>query len=421
MITYKASDIIKRATQLADIENSDYISWNEKIGLLNEAYVALYQKLVDLNDNCIVCSFETNEKIIPLPPNFWQLKSVLQVGGRGNCFPIMKRAPNQDSTTNTYDLRNDAIIINGYPRNVRIEYYAIPQTITFPNKTLELDLSSIVDMYKSTALVTTSSGLGYQCYGLRDINDPSFTIDFTQLDAGYYTPIVFNAECIVFKREDEPEFKVYSFLTDEFSTVSGDYKPAIYKDRCFAYKEGALYFITSPLNKALDVELIDTTDTTIIIYDNVGNTIQLKNGHININDEDWPTKMNIKKLIVRDKIITGVTDSDYYITIQNGRISENMSEFAVVSAIDNNDDTGYGYIGKRMGKYFIISNLEDTKLNFPNSFYFTLLSYKLALAFKIKQGADVSQLSALYQDAENTFTNTLTSDDWSVTRITNVY
>ena len=31
MIIYTSSDIIKRATQLADLENSDFISFSEKI------------------------------------------------------------------------------------------------------------------------------------------------------------------------------------------------------------------------------------------------------------------------------------------------------------------------------------------------------------------------------------------------------
>ena len=38
MIRYNASDVIKKAKQLADLENSDFISWNESITLLNDAY-----------------------------------------------------------------------------------------------------------------------------------------------------------------------------------------------------------------------------------------------------------------------------------------------------------------------------------------------------------------------------------------------
>ena len=44
MIRYNASDVIKKAKQLADLENSDFISWNESITLLNDAYQNIYQK-----------------------------------------------------------------------------------------------------------------------------------------------------------------------------------------------------------------------------------------------------------------------------------------------------------------------------------------------------------------------------------------
>ena len=36
MIKYTTKDIVNRAKQLADLNNSDFISWNENINLLNE-------------------------------------------------------------------------------------------------------------------------------------------------------------------------------------------------------------------------------------------------------------------------------------------------------------------------------------------------------------------------------------------------
>ena len=70
MITYTSSDIIKRATQIADLENSDFISFNEKIALLNESYVALYQKLINKGDNALLRYINTNKRIIDLPQDF---------------------------------------------------------------------------------------------------------------------------------------------------------------------------------------------------------------------------------------------------------------------------------------------------------------------------------------------------------------
>ena len=63
MITYNASDIIKRATQLADIENSDFISFSEKIALLNEAYQTIYQKGINKGNNSFVRYINTTNKV----------------------------------------------------------------------------------------------------------------------------------------------------------------------------------------------------------------------------------------------------------------------------------------------------------------------------------------------------------------------
>ena len=84
--------------------------------------------------------------------------------------------------------------------------------------------------------------------------------------------------------------------------------------------------------------------------------------------------------------------------------------------------TGYGYyyfLGNN--KIVIHSFLEDTELNFPNNMFFNYLAYSLALSFKVKQGSDISAFMPLLETAENTFYDSLTKDDWSFTRITNVY
>ena len=84
--------------------------------------------------------------------------------------------------------------------------------------------------------------------------------------------------------------------------------------------------------------------------------------------------------------------------------------------------TGYGYyyfLGDN--KIVIHSFLEDTELNFPNNMFFNYLAYSLALSFKVKQGSDISAFMPLLETAENTFYDSLTKDDWSFTRITNVY
>ena len=63
----------------------------------------------------------------------------------------------------------------------------------------------------------------------------------------------------------------------------------------------------------------------------------------------------------------------------------------------------------------------STELDFPNSFYYQMLSYLLAIAFRCKQGADVSLLSSQLDMVSQTFEDTLGSDAFQYPRMGNVY
>ena len=93
MIRYNASDVIKKAKQLADLENSDFISWNESITLLNDAYQNIYQKSINKGNNDFVRVIQTSEKCINLPRDFYQLKA-LTIKQDRLYSPILRRPQN---------------------------------------------------------------------------------------------------------------------------------------------------------------------------------------------------------------------------------------------------------------------------------------------------------------------------------------
>ena len=71
MFNMKTSDLFKRAKQLADLEGSDFISWNEAINCINESNVGLYEKLINMGDNSFVKSFHMKDEAERLPEDFW--------------------------------------------------------------------------------------------------------------------------------------------------------------------------------------------------------------------------------------------------------------------------------------------------------------------------------------------------------------
>ena len=158
MIRYNASDVIKKAKQLADLENSDFISWNESITLLNDAYQNIYQKSINKGNNDFVRVIQTSEKCINLPRDFYQLKALTLKQDRFNT-PIMRRPQNGSFDDLSYDIYNNTLLINGYSSGtIILEYYPTPVTLTLPNKDEVIDLpigsdETLVGAYKNVYFV----------------------------------------------------------------------------------------------------------------------------------------------------------------------------------------------------------------------------------------------------------------------------
>ena len=75
-MTFQASDIVNYAISLSDMPNTDFITYQDKIHMLNSAYQKMYQKLINIHDK----SFIKYAKISDgkeLPYDFYQLESVM--------------------------------------------------------------------------------------------------------------------------------------------------------------------------------------------------------------------------------------------------------------------------------------------------------------------------------------------------------
>ena len=85
------------------------------------------------------------------------------------------------------------------------------------------------------------------------------------------------------------------------------------------------------------------------------------------------------------------------------------------------ENTGYSYITLSKGKLYEESWVDDTLLDYPNSFFFPVMTYALAIQYKIKQGSDSTGLQILYDKYFNNFIKSLPQDVYMPSRINNVY
>jgi hypothetical protein len=415
MITYNASDIIKRAEQLADLENSDFISFAEKIALLNEAYQTIYQKGINKDVNAFVKYINTRDKVIQLPRDFYQLKAVT-LGHDKDVKVIMRRPANASFNTLSYDMINNTLQINGelMGGTVCVEYYPVPVTLTFPNKNKPVSMNDALDIHGSTYIEYIDDDK----ISVKDLNDYDFSKVIQGTNVAHK---LIHMEDDYITISDSITQTLYSLDTGDTTTES--LPVVIYNNKTYLYdntNKKLLLPVSHIVVEDLDIDLSNCT-IAILSNDKTKYVGQNYNGGLFINCVH--NDFNASKMFAYNDMVYLSNGSTYLAVYDftNDRTENTLLDQAIVNIAEINDNTGYGYLGKRMNKYSLISFYDDTQLNFPNNTYFVFMSYLLALAFKSKQGSDTSLLAPMVEQAEMTFYDTMSRDDWSPTRITNVY
>lgn len=419
MIIYNASDIVKRAMSLADIENSDFISFSEKIALLNEAYQTLYQKGLNKDVNAFVKYINTRDKVIQLPRDFYQLKAVT-LGREKDVRVILRRPANASFNILSYDMINNTLQINGETSDgtVCVEYFPVPTTLTFPNDTKPLELQNVLDMHKDIYLEQDDTDVY-----IRSLSDTDYAkkVEFTTAPSVDIPEMLIHAEDDFITFSDSITQYLFNLNTEQI--VETNLPVVIYEHKTYLYDNVNKKLLIPGLNIVVEDLEIDLSNCTINILskDKTKYVGQNYNGGLFINGTHQD--FNASKMFYWNDLVYLSNGSTLLAVYHfDGDYTENtLLDEAVTSIVDIDDNTGYGYLGKRLNKYNLVSFFDDTQLNFPNNTYFVFMSYLLALAFKSKQGSDTSQLAVQLDKAEEAFYDTLARDDWTPTRITNIY
>ena len=150
MLHYKASEIVQRAMTLANIQNSSFVSATENRQLINDAFWALYQIMIDNGDVFFLKEIKDihfDNGVYILPDDFYQLYAVRDNYGNGvlrknkntikngKCYDIRKRdIPTEVEDPETHEtvtvLVPKTCLINYNNALIHeIEYYPKPQTL----------------------------------------------------------------------------------------------------------------------------------------------------------------------------------------------------------------------------------------------------------------------------------------------------
>ena len=473
MIKYTTKDIVNRAKQLADLNNSDFISWNENINLLNENWQKIYQQLIDNGDKTFIKEFETvSLNKIKLPCDFYQLFSVELIP---SCRQILRKAKSEPESSLTYDIENDYLILYGtVSEKIRIKYIPIPQTLTLQNETKDIDsdFSSVyssvleneelkfMDCYKNKYLFLKKTN-GTNICNLYIFNKDTNEIKKITNDFSYeITYAVIGYKNIVYFTSYDKSAKTYSIyvIRDGYVTAElGDIPkpPSLLKrDK----DVGAIYIENKSMNIFINDNIplfpnIDNLD--VVLSEGIGTYMSFTNDYISLllpivnekSENKW-IQLDVD-LTTTPYVATKTTpfeglDFGYshtykrYSNVINGKVCIstkdmfyvdgyglfNNDEYEVIGVNELNNDEGYGIsiIDTYNTNHVLLhSHFVDTLLLYPNNIYFNFMAMLLAISYKIKQNADITVLSTKYGEMEAQYFDSLSRDVNNVVRITNVY
>ena len=374
---YNISDIVKAAKQIADLENSDFISWNENIRLLNEAWTAVHQKLINKGDFTFVDEINIGKEQY-LPEDFYQVSSVLDHYNT----PVPRYSIGMNDSQIYYKLINNKLILNGL-QSAKLTYFTKPQFLTYPAET-------IVDALP----LSEGETIKFACdnYALTNLN------------------IWDIKEASVVRAATETDVYVDAYGR----TYSANEKPIFYPDgRCFKLTQSECTDAKCKVAYSNDIENI--TSDGVYYY------VRYSNGNINVFEQDNPTNIDVyegfssniyfnneHKFYIKDNIVFVDDIPMYDASIYNNKV--------YMLKIDLN--TGYGLFTNNNK---ILSIAVDTELNLPNNLYYNVLAYMLAFSYCCKQGKDASYVSAQLNSNTELLYDTLTNDAFSQMKITNIY
>lgn len=375
---YTISDIIKSAKQIADIENSDFISWNENIRLVNEAFTAVHQKLINKGDMTFVDEMNITKEQ-PLPENFYQVLSVLD----NYNTPVPRYSIGMNDSQIWYKLINNKLILNGL-NSAKLTYFTKPQFLTYPADTITDALP-----------LSEDEVIKFACDNYALTNKNVWDIK----------------EATIVRAAAETDVYVDAYGR----TYSANEKPIFYPDgRCFK--------LTSTECTDTNCKVAYSDDIENITFDGVYYSVRYSsNGNINVFEQDNPTNIDVyegfssniyfnnnHKFYIKDNAVFIDDIPMYDASIYNNKV--------YMLKIDLN--TGYGLFTNNNK---ILSIAVDTELNLPNNLYYNVLAYMLAFSYCCKQGKDASYVSAQLNSNTELLYDTLTNDAFSQMKITNIY
>lgn len=369
MITTR--DLILRAEQYANKENASFYSYAEKVAMLNESYVSLYQYLCNTGDKYWVKEYISDSKEIILPKDCYQISAVYE------------KSNNRIKQIYDYKLKNNTIYIDREHLNsvvFIVEYYPQPIELNYKDdiKKAAFQLSNMVDISDGKVLIKDATYFKiYDTVSKREL--------LTSLPISELAHIYDDGNIVSFGST----YKAYNIGTKTLKDLGNIL--VIYNNCVFYVNNGNICDVAG------NIVAISNLSAGAYITEDF-NTFKLCEGTLPINNRTCiKNTANIK---------TGITDDCKVYT-----------KYEIKGYCDN----AFLTYDALSGIYYIESLYNNVVIDYPNNVFYTIIAIDVALKMRSKQGIENGQLQQQYMMARASLFNSINKNKGNHIVIKDVY
>ena len=389
-MNYTAKTLVERALNLADLTNTDFISYDEATKYLNDAFTTVYNwfnnlgikqfvKEVALSNSNSYGKYTEYE----IPSDLYQVISIKDYYS-GRIVP--RQAESEGINSGHWEIVNDKIrLYGGTGTNLVMTYYFVPPYLSYPDK--QIDIEDRVDI-----ISTAGDSALYSDGSIVNLKTQEVLGSITPSNNAGVKYVLGNGHVLTYNYSTSNQVAYLDFNGNVLQTVNSISSFYGIHDEHY----NALYWDHSSWKLFNKVKAEDNLPTNNSIL--IDGTL-IKGSDYNATDLFPADNYN------GHKAFYGLVNNNptlFVITDDGIEYDECDIDYPIFIAFIK-----YGIVGSNGTNVVIESGIPDVDMNFTNSQFYTFIAYELALLFLSKQGAVNEQLTGAYSEAKLTYMNSL--------------